>query len=359
MQVVAEELDLVDRPDALRLDRQEHDEHRDDTDEARPAASAAPTRCRAPARSPRGGRRGAAGAARTSRRRSSASGREPPVSNGVVSGGGKSTTYGELVGGKLFNVKLTTTTLEPGEAPAKPVGQYKVVGHAGAARRHPGQGERQVHLLHNLKVPGHAARPGGAAARPGRLRHAARQAAVGRRELDQAHPGCPGRPQGRLPRGRRPARVRGVQAAAQLKVKWADGADPARDGNLFDRCRRTRPGRPTTASPRTRATSTRRSRRRRRSSRRSFEYHYKGHVPIGPGCAVADVTSGTAVVYSNTQNPHNRSRPRGDARHAARSRSGEVLRGLELLRQRRRGFDVARVGRADVAGRRRARAPRS
>jgi isoquinoline 1-oxidoreductase beta subunit len=36
------------------------------------------------------------------------------VSKGVVSGGGKSTTYGELIGGKLFNVTLTTTSLQPG-----------------------------------------------------------------------------------------------------------------------------------------------------------------------------------------------------------------------------------------------------
>ena len=36
------------------------------------------------------------------------------VSKGVVSGGGKSVTYGELVGGKLFNVTLTTTSLQHG-----------------------------------------------------------------------------------------------------------------------------------------------------------------------------------------------------------------------------------------------------
>ena len=39
--------------------------------------------------------------------------REPVGLNGIVSGGGKSTTYGELVGGRLLNVKLTTTDLDP------------------------------------------------------------------------------------------------------------------------------------------------------------------------------------------------------------------------------------------------------
>jgi len=50
------------------------------------------------------------------------------VAKGVVSGGGKTVTYGQLVGDKLFNVKFTTTTLNAGAAPGKPVAQYKVVG---------------------------------------------------------------------------------------------------------------------------------------------------------------------------------------------------------------------------------------
>ena len=65
------------------------------------------------------------------------------VDKGVVSGGGKTVTYGELVGGKLFDVtipqkvqrndlgvfqRLLRPGLEPGEPPAKPIDQYKLVG---------------------------------------------------------------------------------------------------------------------------------------------------------------------------------------------------------------------------------------
>ena len=50
------------------------------------------------------------------------------VSKGVVSGGGKTVTYGQLVGDKLFNVIYTGTTLLAGQAPAKPVSQYTQVG---------------------------------------------------------------------------------------------------------------------------------------------------------------------------------------------------------------------------------------
>jgi CO/xanthine dehydrogenase Mo-binding subunit len=34
----------------------------------------------------------------------------------------------------------------------------------------------------------------------------------------------------------------------------------------------------------------------------TFKYHYQGHTPIGPSCALADVGPNSAVVYSNTQN---------------------------------------------------------
>src|SRR6185312_14252527 len=45
-----------------------------------------------------------------------------------LSVGGRTVTYGQLVGDKLFNVKFTTTTLNAGVAPGKPIAQYKVVG---------------------------------------------------------------------------------------------------------------------------------------------------------------------------------------------------------------------------------------
>jgi len=65
------------------------------------------------------------------------------VSNGVVSGGGSSVSYGELIGGQLFNVQMPASWglqvasptsavpssggLSAGQAPAKPVSDYKLV----------------------------------------------------------------------------------------------------------------------------------------------------------------------------------------------------------------------------------------
>src|SRR5919206_4659143 len=50
------------------------------------------------------------------------------VKDGVISGGGKTVTYGQLVGGKLFNATIATANLNPGQGISKPVGQYKVIG---------------------------------------------------------------------------------------------------------------------------------------------------------------------------------------------------------------------------------------
>src|SRR5690349_14149610 len=64
------------------------------------------------------------------------------VSKGVVSGGSKTVTYGELLGGKLFGVTMPaswnmnpstptggfTGGIQPGVSPSKPPGQYTLVG---------------------------------------------------------------------------------------------------------------------------------------------------------------------------------------------------------------------------------------
>src|SRR3954452_22106188 len=50
------------------------------------------------------------------------------VARGVVTGGGRSVGYGELVGDRLLGVAMAAPTLGPGAAPAKPVAAYRLVG---------------------------------------------------------------------------------------------------------------------------------------------------------------------------------------------------------------------------------------
>src|SRR3954451_15616860 len=56
------------------------------------------------------------------------------VSKGVVSGGGKSVTYGELLGGKLFNVQMPASW---NMNPSTPNGGFRGGGAPGQAPAHP------------------------------------------------------------------------------------------------------------------------------------------------------------------------------------------------------------------------------
>ncbi len=76
------------------------------------------------------------------------------VKDGVVSGGGKSATYGELVGGKLLNVTIGAN-LQPGVAPAKPINQYSLVTTRNAPRVDiPAKVEGRYAYLQSIRLPG-------------------------------------------------------------------------------------------------------------------------------------------------------------------------------------------------------------
>src|SRR5262249_13535715 len=76
------------------------------------------------------------------------------VQNGVVSGGGKSVKYGDLLGGKLFNAVLPATALNQGVAPAKPVSSYTVVGTRVPRVDIPAKVTGAFTYMHNVRVPG-------------------------------------------------------------------------------------------------------------------------------------------------------------------------------------------------------------
>ena len=191
--------------------------------------------------------------------------------------------------------------------------------------------------VQNIRVPGHAPRPRRPAARPGRLRrrHGA-EGRLGRRELDQAHRGREGRPLRRTSSASsRRQEYAAIQAAAQLKVKWADPPELPGTGNLFkhDARPRQRAGKaPARIAVQHRATSTPRSRRRAHEAHAdATSTTTTGHLPIGPSCCVADVTPNGARIFSNTQDAvrhasddHGRAR-RGAGLEGSAARTGSAL----------------------------------
>src|SRR5262249_44311624 len=163
-----------------------------------------------------------------------------------VSGGGKTVTYGQLIGDKLFNTSIpnmsttgnaTTPVQAVAGAPGtKPVGAYTMVGKTGVAARIdiPDKVTGKYTYVHNIKLPGmlHArlVRPRGQGAYgdgtnvpilsvdEGSIRHIAGAQVVRA---------------GNFLAVVAPKEYDAIQAAAQLKVKWGDMPAIRPVGNLW------------------------------------------------------------------------------------------------------------------------------
>jgi nicotinate dehydrogenase subunit B len=230
------------------------------------------------------------------------------ISGGVVSGGGASVGYGDLVGGRLLSVALPSPLLRPGAPPSKPVADYRLVGISRMPRLDiPAKVAGTYVYIHNVRVPGmlhgRLVRPFG----QGAYGDGTLSGVVSLDERSIAHLGD--------------ARVvrRGdllgvvatneydaIQAAARLKVVWrSPPSGMSGSGNLVSQMRGLdaagkAPARTQTlvGDPDGAIASA------ARSVARSYAFHYQAHVPIGPSCAVADVTRAGALVLCNTQDAY-------------------------------------------------------
>ena len=236
------------------------------------------------------------------------------VDKGVVSGGGKTVTYGQLIGDKLFKVQFATTTLNTGVAPAKPVGQYKQVGIARPNRYDiPEIVMGTKTYAANVRVPGmlhgRVVRPRGQGAYGDGINPV--PLSVDANSIKNL-PGVQIVHVGNFLAVVAPKEYDAIQAAAQIKVAWSDPPKIDPVGNLFAGMRRfdaagqapariaaqgpTTPGLPTASSvDAAMATAA-------KTWGGTFTHHYQMHAPIGPNVAVADVTKDSAIIMSHVKN---------------------------------------------------------
>jgi len=229
------------------------------------------------------------------------------VSKGVVSGGGKTITYGQLIGDKLFNVSMATQTLSPGQAPAKAVSAYKLVGVARPPQIDiPGKVSGKYTYVHNIRIPGML---------HGRLVRPRGQGAFGDGTLanivsidESSIKHIPG---ARVVRRQNflgvvaPKEYDAIQAASQLKVKWEDPPKISGSGNLYSQMREfdSKGMAPATRAFNSGNFDTAFAGAAAKVSA-SYQYQYNGHMPIGPCCSIGHVTSDGALVMANTQNAY-------------------------------------------------------
>src|SRR5215471_16980458 len=232
------------------------------------------------------------------------------VDKGVVSGGGQSVKYGDLVGGKLFNLSGANVALQPGVAPAKPFSAYKTVlkdPNPVVRMDIPDKVTGKYTYVHQVRVPGmlhgRMVRPRGQGAYPYNS-----NVPVSFDPTSIAH----------IPNAQvvhvnnflgvvAPKEFDAIQAAAQLKVVWNTNPILPGTGNLWSHYRDidTQGKIVATLNSATTGNVDAALASAAHTVSGTFKHHYQGHMPIGPSCAVADVKADHATIWSNTQNVEN------------------------------------------------------
>jgi CO/xanthine dehydrogenase Mo-binding subunit len=224
---------------------------------------------------------------------------------GVVSGGGKTVKYSDLLGGKTFNYKMTTqTSATPGQGIAKKVSDYKVIGTNQPRIDIPAKVSGKYTYIQNVKIPGmlHArsVRPRGAGANTSQ-----NHIPVSIDESSIKHiPGAKVVRINNFVAVVAPKEYDAIQAAAQLKVTWKSDPKLPGSGNFWSWLRKVgdentqNPPRYTTGgTPGDGVDNAIKS--AAASVTATYAYQYNSFMPIGPHCAVADVRmdQGRATVY--------------------------------------------------------------
>jgi len=275
------------------------------------------------------------------------------VDKGVVSGGGKTVTYGQLLGGKTFNVQIpdsynmTPTKppnqsqaqtvaspgsgssqglaaaevlptpafvpspgpgLPPGAPGTKAVSQYKIVGVTSPGRVDiPAKITGKYTYVQNVRVPGmlhgRVVRPRG----QGAYGDGTAPQLVSVDESSVAHiPNVKVLRKGNFLAVVAPKEYDAIQAQAVLKVKWGGLPTLPTSGNLFKQMRELADSGQAVSSANVNMGNVDAAfQGAAHVVSQTYEYPYNGHMPIGPTCCVADVqTSGQTTVFSNTQNAY-------------------------------------------------------
>ena len=226
------------------------------------------------------------------------------VKDGVVSVGGnaaKKVSYGELIGGKQFNVKITATgtgwnmKVAP-EVKAKDVKDYKIVGTSQKRIELPAKLTGEFTYAHDVRVPGmlhgRVVRPPTIASKPGNIDESSVKNIPGLVKIVQ---------EGSFVGVVCETEWAAIKAAKALKVSWSQPTTkmPADAEEIFTYIKNTKSlrdqvtvdkGNPDAAL--WQATKTYEA---------TYRWPFQLHGMMGPSCAVADVGKDRATLYTGTQ----------------------------------------------------------
>jgi CO/xanthine dehydrogenase Mo-binding subunit len=260
------------------------------------------------------------------------------VKSGVVSGGGKSVTYGQLMGGKLFNVKMPVVGIwsgsgigppladgtprpsgpnmmgpyhKQGDPPTKKVSEYKIVGTRVPRIDIPDMVTGKFVYSANVRVPGmvhgRVVLPRG----QGAYGSGAKPLSVDESSIKHVS-GAQLVRRGDFVGVVADDEYAAVQAAAQLKVTWADPPRMADSGNFWKQMREhdaagKAPAREGSIGAQYGAkygpvgNVEGALKAAARTLSQTYTYAYQTHAPIGPQVAVADVKPNGALIITFAQ----------------------------------------------------------
>jgi nicotinate dehydrogenase subunit B len=212
--------------------------------------------------------------------------------DGIITGAGRgSVTYAELIGGKKFNL-----TLNP-NAKRKPASEWKILGQPVQRLDIPALVTGQFEFVHNVRVPGMLH---GRVVRPPEV--GATLVGVDESSISR----MPGFVKVVVKKNfvgvvaEKPWQA--AQMAIALKAQWTKGAGLPVQSGFYDDLRSQKPSRDAfTVNSKDVDDKLATAAKVGRVIRATYRHAYQMHGSIGTSCAVADVQSGKATIWSPTQ----------------------------------------------------------
>jgi CO/xanthine dehydrogenase Mo-binding subunit len=224
------------------------------------------------------------------------------VTDGVVSGGGRSVTYAALVGGKLLNATIGTGA---NLAPLKSPSRYRVVGTRVPRFDIPDKVTGRHTYVQNVRIPGMLhGRPVRPRGQGNLLAKSPEGGPASYTVLSVDESSIRSIPEARVVRKGNfvgvvaPTEYAAIQAAAQLKVKWSEPELLPGSGNLHG-FMRNGPTKDAVVLQHGDVDGALRSAAKVLTS--TYEFPFQLHGPIGPVCAIADVRADGGTIFVQGQ----------------------------------------------------------
>lgn len=238
--------------------------------------------------------------------RLNASAEKLTVSNGIVTVAGdasRKVSYGELIGGKKFNAKITASgtgwdmKVAP-EIKAKDPKQYKVVGQSIRRLELPAKITGEHNYIHDVRIPGMLH---GRVVRPPVIN--TEPESIDRESIS----GIPGVVmivrEGKFVGVVAKTEWAAIKAARALKVTWSKPTSkvPANPEAVYEYLKNTKPVRTSKAADKGNVANA--LTQSKKTYQATFRWPFQMHGMIGPSCAIADVKGDKATIWSGPQGP--------------------------------------------------------